>query len=105
MKGKNVDVLILVDEAGNLAAFRLFKLYTDLRGYLMMSLTMGNVYRPFKVKQTEGGVTELFCASNKRYRISGISYKVPNRRKNKIELKYVLADSFDKALNLAHYIP
>ncbi|GIP33491.1 hypothetical protein J2TS4_27010 [Paenibacillus sp. J2TS4] len=78
MKSNNIDVLILIDEAGDLTPFRLFKLYTNLRGCLMMSLKKENVYFPFKVMQTEEGVTELLCQRNRRYRISGISYKVPN---------------------------
>jgi hypothetical protein len=104
VKASNVDTLILIDEEGNLTAFRFFKMYTDSRGYLMMSLIKENVYFPFRVVQTDEDVTELFSDNNMRYRISGISYKVPNRNKNKMEFKYVIAESFEKALNLRQYI-
>ncbi|WP_274649011.1 hypothetical protein [Paenibacillus humicola] len=104
MKENKIDVLILIDEEENLTAFRLFKVYTDSKGRLMMSLIKDNVYYPFKVVQTDEGFTELFSDTNMRYRVSGISYKVPNQNKNKIDFRYVIADSFEQSLNLSQYI-
>jgi len=104
MKLKHVDILILIDEGGKLETFRFFKIYTDRQGILRMSLRKENVYLPFRVAQTDEGITELFSCDHKKYRISGLAYKVPNRQKKKLEFKYVIAESFEKALNLSQYI-
>jgi hypothetical protein len=97
MSLKGIDRLVLMDQEGHHIVCGLHKLYRNPMNQQVMVISQRNIYYRVVLSQTETGITELHMGSEK-YRVSVITFR------SGCKSKYVIADSFDHALDLTEYI-